>query len=82
MPEATLKAFADHGEAKSVLSAGGDSGRVLEDFAVAGINVDALAAELQKDGATAFVHSWIELMSIIAAKSLTPHAALTRNWAS
>jgi transaldolase len=70
MPEGTLKAFADHGETGALLPAdGGDCEEVLAAFAKAGVDVDALAAKLQNDGAKAFVNSWIELMSVIAAKS-------------
>src|SRR6186713_3553072 len=59
MPEGTLKAFADHGEVGEILAAdGGDCEMVLASFAKAGINVDALAAQLQNEGAASFVKSW------------------------
>jgi len=48
---------------------GGDCEAVLKQFAGAGIDIDALAAKLQTDGAKSFVDSWNELMSVIAAKS-------------
>ena len=52
MPEATLKALADHGELGSIMAAdGGDCEEVLEQFAQAGINVENLAAKLQDEGA-------------------------------
>ena len=35
----------------------------------AGIDVDALAARLQRDGAASFVASWHELLGVIASKS-------------
>jgi transaldolase len=35
----------------------------------AGIDLEALADNLQSDGAAAFVKSWHELLSVIAAKS-------------
>jgi transaldolase len=70
MPEATLKAFGDHGELGAVLEAnGGDSTRVLAKFAKAAIDVDALAAQLQDEGAKSFVKSWDDLMAVIADKS-------------
>ena len=70
MPEGTLKALADHGAIGEMLPAdGGDSEEVLGRFAGAGIDVDALAAQLQDEGAKSFVGSWQELMSVIAAKS-------------
>jgi transaldolase len=70
MPEATLKAFADHGSFETALPAdGGDSEEVLAQFARAGIDIDVLAARLQDDGAKAFVKSWNELMEVISSKS-------------
>jgi transaldolase len=70
MPEATLKAFADHGEVGRVLPAdGGDCEDVLARFAEAGIDVVGLAARLQDEGTTSFVRSWEDLMEVIASKS-------------
>ena len=74
VPEKTLKAFADHGKVDGVMAAdGGDAEAMLARFARAGVNVDALATQLQVDGAKAFVKSWQELLKRIADKS----AALT-----
>jgi transaldolase len=73
MPEKTLLAFADHGEAKGVMPInGGNAEAVLADFAAAGVNDDALAAELQRQGAAAFATSWNELMLGIASKRALP----------
>jgi transaldolase len=70
MPENTLKAFGDHGEASGVLLAdGGDAETVLAQFTKAGIDIPALAARLQDEGAKAFVKSWEELMGVIETKS-------------
>jgi len=70
MPEATLKAFGDHGEVGVAIPAnGGDCDAVLAEFTKAGIDLDALAAKLQTDGAASFVSSWNELMAVIATKS-------------
>ena len=70
MPEATLNALAGHTELGPILSEdGGDSEEVLAKFAKAGIDVDALAAQLQDEGAKAFVKSWNELMNVIGSKS-------------
>jgi transaldolase len=70
MPDGTLKALADHGEAGPILAAdGGDCEEVLGRFAKAGVDVDALAAQLQKEGAESFVNSWNELMAVIESKS-------------
>ena len=70
MPEGTLKAFGDHGELGAAMAAdGGDGEKVLADFAKAGIDVAALATQLQDEGATSFVASWNELMAVIETKS-------------
>lgn len=58
MPEGTLKALADHGDISEIMSAyGGDCEAVLEQFAKAGVDLDALAARLQDEGAKSFVNS-------------------------
>jgi transaldolase len=70
MPDATLLSFADHGEIRGVMAEdGGDSEAVLAEFERAGIDVAALAEQLQRQGAEAFVKSWNELLERIAAKS-------------
>ena len=70
MPEGTLKALADHGALGGILTAdGGDGEEVLARFASAGIDVDALASQLQDEGAKSFVSSWRDLMDVIAGKS-------------
>ena len=53
---------------------GGDCEEVLAQFAKAGVDIDALAAQLQDEGAKSFVKSWNELMGVISSKS----AALRR----
>ena len=79
MPEATLKALADHGELGSILPIdGGDCEEVLAQFAKAGIDVDALAARLQEEGAKSFVQSWNDLMTVITSKSAALKAAVAR----
>jgi transaldolase len=75
MPDATLEALADHGEIGATLPVdGGDCEEVLAQFGKAGIDIDALAATLQEEGAKSFVQSWNDLMAVITAKS----AALKR----
>jgi len=70
MPEGTLKAFADHGEVAGVMPTdGGDCEQVLAQFAKADVDVIALAARLQTEGAKSFVDSWNELLRVIASKS-------------
>src|SRR5439155_9039144 len=51
MPEKTLRAFAEHGEIKGMMAEdGGDAEAVLARFARAGIDIDALGIQLQRDG--------------------------------
>ena len=70
MPEGTLQAFADHGEVGPTLPAdGGNSEEELAQFARAGIDVRALANQLQDEGAKSFVKSWNDLMRVIDSKS-------------
>ncbi len=72
MPEGTLTAFADHGEVGGVLGAdGGDCETVLASFAKAGVDIDALAARLQDEGAASFVKSWNELTARIDSKRVS-----------
>lgn len=70
MPEATLLAFAGHGDVGGALAPdGGDCEAVLAAFAKAGIDIDALATRLQNEGAASFVKSWKDLMACIESKS-------------
>jgi len=70
MPEATLKALAAHTELGELLPIdGGDCEEVLARFGKAGVDVDALAAQLQDEGAKSFVKSWNELLGVISTKS-------------
>ncbi|WP_321476647.1 transaldolase [uncultured Paludibaculum sp.] len=68
MPEGTLKAFADHGSVEGLMTSEGAE-EMLARFAQAGIDIDALAARLQDEGAKSFVASWNELMGVIEQKS-------------
>jgi transaldolase len=70
MPEKTLLAFANHGAVNRVIPRdGGDAEEVLAQFAHNGVDIDALALQLQVEGAAAFVKSWQQLMQRIADKS-------------
>ncbi len=79
MPDETLLALADHGVVDAVLPEdGGDSAAVIAQFVQAGVDIGALAARLQQEGAQAFTKSWRDLIACIAAKrpATTPaHAA-------
>jgi transaldolase len=76
MPEGTLKALADHGEIGPIMAPdGGDGEKILDKFAMAGTDVDALGAQLQEEGAGSFVKSWNNLLECIASKSKALKAA-------
>jgi transaldolase len=70
MPEDTLRAYADHGTFDGVVPpTGGDCDAVLNAHEQAGVDINALARQLQSDGAKAFVASWHDLLKSISAKS-------------
>src|SRR5262245_966424 len=69
VPEATLKALASHTELGPILPTdGGDCEEVLAEFEKAGIDIDALATQLQNEGAASLSQSWKDLMSVITSK--------------
>jgi transaldolase len=67
MPEATLKALAAHEEFGEASPA--HAGEVLAEFAKAGIDTDAVAAQLLGEGVASFAKSWNDLLACIASKS-------------
>ncbi len=70
MPDKTLLAFGDHGNLDGVLAPdGGNCEEVLAAYEKAGISVAALAAQLQKEGASSFVSSWQDLLKSIETKT-------------
>jgi transaldolase len=70
MPDNTLNAFADHGDAGDPLPAdGGEAARSLGEFESAGIDLTELAERLQREGAEAFDKSWNEMLGTIESKS-------------
>lgn len=73
MPDATLKAFADHGNVSAVLPVHVED--ELARFDSAGIDTKALGSQLQEDGAQSFVSSWKELLECIDSKADSLKAA-------
>jgi transaldolase len=70
MPDKTLHAFADHGKVGEPLpDDGGDWEQALKANQDAGVDTDALALRLQKEGADAFVKSWTDLLDTIKSES-------------
>jgi transaldolase len=75
LPDKTLMAYADHGTVKEAMPLdGGQAETILAEFAGQGVDVQALASDLQREGTAAFAESWRSLLAGIAAKS----AALTQ----
>ena len=69
IPEATLNALSHHDELGPVMTIdGGDCEVDLTQIAQAGIDIDALGAQLQRDGLKAFENSWNELLAALASK--------------
>jgi transaldolase len=69
MPDKTLLAFADHGKLDATMpDDGGDWQAVIAKFRDAGIDVDSLGEQLQREGAQSFSASWNKLMDGIADK--------------
>jgi transaldolase len=69
LPEKTLLAWADHGQAGPLLPAdGGHADAVLEEFRREGVDDEALAARLQLEGLDAFTASWHALLTRIGEK--------------
>jgi transaldolase len=70
MPEATLQALADHGKVDGAIAKDtNDNARALNAFVKARVNLSALAAQLQDEGATSFVKSWNDLLNVISSKT-------------
>ncbi len=64
MPEATIHAFADHGEVRgdTITSTYADAKRVLDDLAGLGIEYDDVIEVLEREGVEKFEASWLELI--------------------
>jgi transaldolase len=76
MPEATLKALNNYEEIGPAMADNAvDAEAMLKQFAAAGIDIDAVASQLQEDGAKSFVASWNDLMQVIESKSAALAAA-------
>ena len=70
MPEKTLHAYAEHGAPADAMDSDGDDAiTVLASFSQNGIDIHSLGAQLQREGAEAFVKSWQQLLQRIADKS-------------
>ncbi len=71
IPDKTLLAFSEHGRIGTVLPFDGGYGdAVLEEFRREGVDDEALAQRLQREGVEAFGKSWSALLARIKEKSL------------
>jgi transaldolase len=69
MPEATLRAFADHGRATRAPSASsGGAEEILRRAEDAGIDLTAITERLERDGVQSFCASYHDLLSCIETK--------------
>jgi transaldolase len=74
MPEETLLDFADHGNVGRLLPRDGrGASATLSEIVKAGVDLDALAADLQSEGAKSFDESWANLLKSIETKSHALH---------
>jgi transaldolase len=69
MPDKTLEAFAERGRVGALLPEdGGDSEQTIAEIRRQGVDIEALADKLQKDGGDAFKRSWGELIGGLEEK--------------
>jgi transaldolase len=69
MPESTLRAFADHGNVTHALSrVAGAASSTLRRARDAGVDLDAITAQLEREGVRSFCESYEQLLGRIAAK--------------
>jgi transaldolase len=68
MPEATLRAFADHGDVQQTLPVAGSANATLRRAHDAGIDLGAVTGELEREGVRSFCDSYRELLDCIETK--------------
>jgi transaldolase len=77
MPEATLRAFAEHGTVGDALSTDAtEAEELLRDARDAGVDLDAITAELERAGVRSFCDSYRELLASI--ETMLQRTAVTR----
>jgi transaldolase len=78
MPLDTIEAFADHGDVSKAVDVDiSEDERVIEQVTEAGIDLDRVTAELEREGVDSFMASYRELIDCIEGKlrQLEPRAA-------
>ena len=68
MPEATLRAFADHGDVRRAVGIAGSANTALRRTQAAGIDLDAVTSGLEREGVRSFCDSYHELLDCIETK--------------
>jgi transaldolase len=68
MPQATMEAFADHGDPNQPPWTSDGAEETLQGAACAGVDLEAITATLEREGVEAFCRSYRELLDCIAAK--------------
>jgi transaldolase len=72
LPEATLEAFADHGTLARRVDADVDEARsVWQALAEVGVDMDDVAAQLEREGVASFAASFDDLIATLDAKAAT-----------
>jgi transaldolase len=76
MPEATIHAFADHGEMRGDTITGyyADAQKVLDDLAAVGVDYNDVVDTLEREGVEKFAASWIELLDGVRQSLDAAHA--------
>ena len=70
MPPATIDAFRDHGVARRTIDEGIPAAhKVMTDLAAAGVAIDQVTADLQRDGVEAFTKSFSEIAATAEKKA-------------
>jgi transaldolase len=67
MPEATIDAFADHGEVRGDTVTGGyaEAQELIDALAKLGIGYDDVVDTLEREGVEKFEKSWLELLDSV-----------------
>jgi transaldolase len=68
MPEATLRAFAHHGDPSRSFDWSSGADQTLRRAEAAGVHLGAITAELERDGVEAFCRSYEELLECLEGK--------------
>ena len=69
LPDATLRAFMDHGKAEITIDRGWEeAGKVFPALKEAGVDIDRVTEELEKEGVKIFSDSFFALLKEIAQK--------------